>query len=168
MYHLLLIPIVYLAAVLDAGLADVLRIGRATPNLLALAAVVWVLATPGRRAFLVGGGIMLLGDLAAPGRIGVGTAWMLVVAYGITRLRTHVGLDHLAAQVAAVGVAITCWTAGVAVTGRLLGELPMAWTTIAGRAAGVGMYTAGIALPVLMVLGWIREPAVARHSKVGV
>ncbi len=168
MRYLLVLPIVYLAAVLDTSLVDTLRVGRVAPDLLALTALVCVLSTPGPRAFLLGGAIMLLGDLVAPGRVGVGAAWMLLLGYTVTRLRHQVRLDCLALRVATVGIVVACWAAGVATTDRLLGELPMAWASIGGRAAGVGVYTAGAALPVLMVLGWIREPAASRQCELSV
>jgi hypothetical protein len=37
--------------------------------------------------------------------------------------------------------------------------------TILGRAVGVGLYTAAVSLPVLMVIGWIREPRIAREQR---
>jgi len=159
MHYLLLLPIVYLAAVLQTSLDDLLQVRGVTPDLFALVAVVSVLCTPGPRAFLLGGGIMLLGDLIAPGRIGIGAAWMLVLSYAVVRLREHIRLDFLAVRVAVVGVAVAFWVAGVGATGRLLGELPLGWTAIGFRALGVGVYTAGVALPVLMILGWLPEPA---------
>jgi len=163
---LLLVVIVYLAAVVETSLDDVMRVGSVTPDLLALVAVVYVLATRSPRSFLVAGGMALAGDLIAPGRPGVGAAWMLVVGYAVGRLRHHVRLNHFAAQVPVVGLAVACWAAGVAVTARLLGDLPLAWSAIAVRAAGVGLYTAGVALPVLMVLGWTRERAIALQRQV--
>ena len=163
---LLLALIVYLAAVAETSLGDVMRVGRVTPDLLALVATVYVLAARGPRAFLVAGAVALAGDLIAPGRLGVGAAWMLVVGYAVGRLRHHVRLDHFTAQVPVVGLAVACWAAGVGATARLLGELPLAWSTTAVRAAGVGLYTAGVALPVLMVLAWTRERAIAPQRQV--
>jgi rod shape-determining protein MreD len=162
---LLLAVIVYVAAVVETSLGDVMRVGRVTPDLLALVAVVYVLAARSPRAFLAAGAIALAGDLIAPGRLGVGAAWMLVVGYAVGRLRHHVRLDHFTAQVPVVGLAVACWATGVAATARLLGDLPLAWPAIAVRSAGVGLYTAGVAIPVLMVLGWTRERAVAPQRR---
>lgn len=163
---LLLALVVYLAAVVETSLGDAMRVGRVTPDLLALVAVVYMLAARSPRAFLAAGAIALAGDLIAPGRLGVGTAWMLVVGYAVGRLRHHVRLDHFTAQVPTVGLAVACWAAGVGATARLLGDVPLEWSTIAIRAAGVGLYTAGVALPVLMVLGWTRERAIAPQRQV--
>jgi len=166
MRTVLLAAIVYLAAVVQTSLADAMRVGSVTPDLLALVAVVYVLAARGPRSFLVAGGIALAGDLIAPGPPGPGAAWMLLVGYAFGRLRHHVRLEHFIAQVPVVGLAVACWAAGVGMTARLLGDLPLAWSAIAARAAGVGLYTAGVALPVLMVLGWSREPLVAPEREV--
>jgi len=162
----LLILIVYLAAVVETSLSDVMRVGQVTPDLLALVAVVYALAARHPRAFLAAGAIALAGDLIAPGRLGMGAAWMLVVGYAVGRLHHYVRLDHFTAQVPAVGLAVACWAAGVAMTSKLLGGLPLGWSTIAVRASGVGLYTAGVALPVLMVLGWSRERATAPQRQV--
>ena len=58
-------------------------------DLLALLAVVWLLTASGTRAFLVAGAIALVGDLIAPGRLGLGFGWMLLVGYGVTQVRAR-------------------------------------------------------------------------------
>ena len=70
---LLLLPLVYVTAVLQTSLGDALRVGRVAPDLLGLLAVVWLLVTPGRRAFLVAGLIGLVADLISPGQLGLAT-----------------------------------------------------------------------------------------------
>ncbi len=88
MQYVLLLPILYLAAALETSLGGVVRVGRATPDLLALVAVVWLLTVGGPRGFLVAGAIGLVGDLIAPGRVGLGMASFLLVGYALSRLRT--------------------------------------------------------------------------------
>jgi len=170
----LLFLTVYLAAVAETVLVDVIRVGEVTPDLLALVAVVWLLTAGGPRAFLVAGAVALVGDLIAPGRLGVGTAWMLLVGYGVVRLRLCFRAAtngrgftgaQLLWQVPMVAAAVTVWAAAVGLTARLLGDASLPWSTILTRSAGVGIYTAGVALPVLMVIGWIREPLLARRRK---
>jgi hypothetical protein len=174
MYYIVTALLVYLAAVMETSLVDVIRIGEITPDLLALVAVVWLLAANGPGAFLVAGGIALVGDLIAPGRVGVGMGWMLLVGYVVTRLRNRQWgatsgrgfvWDRLPGQVLTVGVAVTVWAVAVGLSGRLLGDVALSWLTIVWRAAGVGLYTAGVGLPVLIVLGWIRQPALARERR---
>ena len=169
MRFLILTLVVYVAAVAETSLVDVMRIGHVTPDLLALVAVVWLLTAAGPRAFLVAGVVALVGDLIAPGRLGVGMAWMLLVGYGVTRLRGRFrgatdGRGFIW-EVPCVWVAVTVWAAAVGLTGRLSGDVSLPFSTILARAAGVGIYTAGVGLPVLMVVGWIREPRLARRRK---
>jgi len=188
----LLLLIVYVAAVAETSLVDVIRVGDVTPDLLALVAVVWLLTAGGPRAFLLAGAVALVGDLIAPGRLGVGTAWMLLVGYAVVRLRGRFqgatnfrgfvgatdGRGFVGAtdgrgfmrvdvlwQVPMVAAAVTVWAAAVGLTARLLGDASLPWSTILTRSAGVGIYTAGVALPVLMAVGWIREPLLARRRK---
>jgi rod shape-determining protein MreD len=132
-------------------------VGHVTPDLLALLAVIWLLVTPGR-ALLVAGAIGLVVDLISPGRLGIATASFLLVGYGLTRLRTKLDLDHLAWQVPVVWLATTALAVTLALGGRLLGQTPVPLATLFVRALGVGAYTTGVSLPLLMILGWIREP----------
>ncbi len=157
MRWLSLILIVYVAAVIETSLVDVLRIGPLTPDLLALVALVWLLTETGPKAFVVAGAVAFMGDLIAPGRLGIGAAWMLLIGYGMTRLRTRFPLEHLAWQVPAVAVTVALWGAATGLTGQLLGDVSLSSPTILARAAGVGLYTAAAAVPVLMVTGWVHD-----------
>ena len=163
MRYLLLPPILYLTAVLQTSLADVLGVGHVTPDLLALLAVLWLLVTPGRRAFLVAGLIGLVVDLISPGRMGIAAASFLLVGYGLTRLRAKLDLEHLARQVPIVCLATTALSVTLALGGWLLGQTSVPLATLLVRALGVGVYTTGVSLPLLMIIGWIREPF-RRHA----
>jgi hypothetical protein len=170
MYILLLLPIVYAAAVLDTLLGNVLHIGSVAPDLLAMTAVVWILVAAGPRAFCVAGMIALVGDLIAPGQLGIGTAWMLLIGYGLCRLRGYFVTGNLPLRVLAVWVAVTLWAIGVGLSGYLLsgyllGQVATPVTTVLCRAAGVGVYTAALSLPLLMVIGWIRESRFLRQPR---
>ncbi len=165
MWLLLLPPILYVTAVLETSLGDVIRVGHVTPDLLALLAVLWVLLSSGRWAFLAAGLIGLFGDLIAPGRPGPGMASFLLVGYALTRLREKFKPDHLVWQVPTVCVAVTVSAVCLAAGRWLLGETSAALSTLLLRAVGVGVYTSGISLPVLMVLGWLREPWRVRKDK---
>ena len=164
-WGLLLVPIVYLAAVVDTSLADRLQVGHVAPDLLALVAVVWLLVAGSPWGFLAVAAIGLAGDLISPGRVGLGMASFLLVGYAVTRLRGRVALESLAGQVAVVLAAVTLVGLAVA-TGRwLLGETAEALPALLARAMGVGLYTAGVSVPLLMVIGWIREPLLKRRRK---
>jgi hypothetical protein len=159
---LLLPPILYLAAVAETSLADALRVGSVAPEVLALVAVVWLLVAAGRYGFLTAGAIMLVGDLCAPGRVGVGAAWMLLVGYAICRLRLRARLSHYLFQLPVVFAAVAAWAACVGLSERFAGDIGLPLGTILTRSLGVGLYTAGLALPILMLLAWFREPRGAR------
>ena len=165
MHFILVALFVYLAAVLETALVDVLRIGDAAPDLLALLAIVWLLTARGPRAFLAAGTIALAGDLLAPGRVGVGMFWMLLVGYAVTRLRARCKFDYLVFQVPTAFVAVTVWAIAVGASARLLGDVALPWWSIVARGAAVGLYTAAVCLPVLMVVGWIGEPLLAKERK---
>ena len=165
MRYLLLPPIVYVAAVLETSAVDAITVGRIAPDLLAMVAIVWLTTVGSARAFLVAGAVVLIGDLIGPGRPGVGMAWILPIGYAIGRLQEHVKTDHLAVQVTVVWAAVTLWAAAVGVSFQLLGDVSLPWPTLIARAVGVGFYTAAVSLPVLMVVGWIREPLRVRSER---
>jgi rod shape-determining protein MreD len=156
---LLLLPLVYVTAVLQTALGDILRVGHVTPDLLGLLAVVWLLVTPGRRAFLVAGLIGLVADLISPGRLGLATGSLLLIGYALTQLRGKLGFDHFAWQLLAVWLATTALALSLAAGTWLLAEPSLPLTTLLARAFGVGAYTTGVGVPVLMILGWTREPS---------
>jgi len=162
---LLLTLIVYLAAVIETSLVDLMRIGPVAPDLLALVAVIWLLVSDRPRVLLAAGAIALMGDLIAPGRVGLGMAWMLLVGYVVVRLRARFKVEHLFWQLLITWLAVTLWAFGLGLTGRVLGDVALPVGTILARAAGVGLYTAGVSLPVLMILGWVRQPHLARQKR---
>ncbi len=162
---LLLLPIVYLAAVLDTSLVDVMRIGPVVPDLLALTAVAWLLTARGTWALPTAGAIALLSDLIAPGRIGLGMGWMLIVGYGVLRLRMQLKMEHTLWRVALTWAAVTLWALAVGCTARLLGDVTLPWATILQRGLGVGLYTAGVSLPIWMIVGWTAQPWRIRRER---
>lgn len=164
MRTLLLLPLVYVAAVLETSLADVVRVGWVEPDLLAVLAVVWLLVFPGPRSFLAAGLVGLAADLISPGRIGLAAICFLLVGYGVMRLRARLPIRHLVLQVLVVGAAVTLIAAGMSVGSWLLGEVAAAPSVLVARSLSVGVYSAGVSLPVLMVVGWIQEPLRRRSA----
>ena len=154
---LLLLSLLYAAAAIQSSLGDLMRVGRAEPDLLALAAVVWLLAANGSRAFLVTGAIGLVEDLLAPGRVGLAAVCFLTVGYGLTRLRTRFPLDHLSLQLPVMLLSLTALALAQTVGRWLAGETAADLGPLAVRALGVGLYTSGVGVPLLMVMNWIRE-----------
>jgi len=160
-----LLAIVYTAAVLETSLADAVSVGYVAPDLLALVAVMWVLLAPGRRTFLAAGLIGLAADLISPGRVGLGMASFLLVGYALTWLRMKFRCGHIVWQVPAVYAATTLLAVSLAAGRWLLGETAVPLSTLLARAAGVGIYTTGVSLPLLMIIGWLREPFYARKAR---
>ena len=165
MRYLLILPLLYLAAVLQTSLGDLVAIGRISPDLLALTAVICLLVVSNQRAFLMAGMIGLFCDLISPGRLGLGMACFLLAGYAVSRLRSKIASDHLVVQVAMLLAAIALLESGLATGQWLLGETQVPLTSALLCALGVAFYTTGVSVPLLMVIGWIREPFTTRHAK---
>jgi len=161
---ILLIPILYIAAVLQTTMVDLVQIGPLAPDLLALAAILWVvIAAPSPWADLVAGGIGFLEDLVSPGRVGLGAVSFLLVGYGVARLRGRFRMESMASRILTVCVGVTSIVLCVAVGRWLCGELTLALAMVLTRALGVGVYTAGVSVPVAMVLSWLGQSARERE-----
>jgi rod shape-determining protein MreD len=157
MAYLLLPPVLYLVAIVQTAWSDWLQIGRIVPDLFALAAAVWVIAAPGPRAFVVAGLIGLAADFCAAGPIGLGAAAFLLAGYGLGRVHAAVPIRIVPTRVLAVCAFTTAAVALLLAGQAAFGESLPPWKIAAARAAGVGLYTAMVSLPVWIVLGWMQE-----------
>ena len=156
--RMMLVVLLAAAAVLaDTSLADAIAIGQVAPSLIALAALVWTMAAPGPYAFLAAGAIALAGDLFAPGRVGAGAASMLLVAYAAGRLQQRFVADHFALEVPIVLVGTGVWVLATDLLRWVSGDVSLSPLVLLGQVPAVAAYTAAVALPVLMVAGWVRE-----------
>jgi cell shape-determining protein MreD len=125
----------------------------------------WLLAGSGRYGFLGAGLVGLVADLAGPGRLGIGAAWLLVIGYAMSHVKARFGLEHWTTQVPAVALAAAVWVLAAGLTRWLAGEIAIAPPAIFHRALGVGLYTGAAGLPCFMVLGWVSEPFLTRRKK---
>jgi len=158
--RLLLVGLIASAAVLaETSLADAMEIRQVVPSLIALAALAWQLACPGPYTFLASGAIALVGDLFAPGRVGLGAASMLLVAYAAGRVAQRLRIDHFVLQVPIVLVGTAAWVLSTGLLRWLSGDASISPLVLLRQAPAVAAYTAAVALPVLMVVGWMREAA---------
>jgi len=148
--------LVYAAAAGETALVDALAVRQVTPSLIALAALTWQLACPGPYAFLGAGAIALAGDLLVPGRIGLGAAAMLVVAYAVRRLRDRFRVEHYALQLPFVFAATSAWALGTSGL-RAVFDRSATGLAVFEQSLLVAAYTTALALPVLMVVAWVRE-----------
>jgi rod shape-determining protein MreD len=158
MRFLLLAMAVYVAAVLQTTLVDGVRIGQSTPDLFLLAAIAWLLCGKERYGFLGAGLAGLAADLASPGRLGVGAAWLLLVGYAVSRVKVRFAVEHWTTQVPVVALATAVWAAAMGLTRWLSGEVAIGPAAVVQRALGVGLYTGAVSLPLLLVMGWIAVP----------
>lgn len=161
----LVVLIAYLAAVAETTLAGGLEVRDVTPSLIALAALGWQLVAAGPYAFLGAGLIALVGDLLAPGRVGAGAAAMLLLAYAVGRLQSRVRIEHYLVQAAVVMIAVSLWAAASGLLRSVLGDAASGVWSVLRQSALVGVYTAAVALPVLMVTAWAREPWLRRARR---
>jgi rod shape-determining protein MreD len=157
MSYLLLLAAVYLAAVLQTSLAPAFEVRHVAPDLFALVAIVWQLHTARPRGFIAAAFVGLAHDLTSAGPFGIGLGLFALVGFLVGWLREKVDTSHLLAQLIVIWLAATAIAAGEVAICRLLGETSLTWTTLAVRATSVGVYTTGVALPPLMVIGWFRE-----------
>jgi rod shape-determining protein MreD len=162
---ILLALAVYAAALAETTLAPALRIGRISPDVLALAAMLWLLASPGRYAFLAAGLFAAAGDLLGPGRLGIGMAVWLVLGYAVTRWRERLALDRLPVQWIVLAVAVTAGGLLQAAARWMLGELPGPLGPLLSRVVAAEAYTAALSLPLLMVLNWMPCRAADRPTR---
>jgi rod shape-determining protein MreD len=154
---LVLIFATYIAAVLQTSLAPVIEVRHVMPDLFALVAVVWMLRAAGPLGFIALAFVGLAYDLTSTGSLGVGLGLYSLVGYLLTWLSRKLDRCHLLLALPIIWLAASLITLGEAAAARFVGETALAWTTLAVRAVSVGVYTAALALPVLMVLGWLPQ-----------
>lgn len=162
---IVILPVIWLAAVMDTSLAPAWSIGVITPDLMALAALTWIFVSHHASDPLWAGVIGLAADLIAPGHIGPGIAAFALAGYTLTALRGHMRLKNPVLQAICVWITVTMITLLITVAGILLGDATLNWARVFPLAAAVGAYTAGIALPLLLILAWLREPLVAKTTQ---
>jgi rod shape-determining protein MreD len=146
----------YVAAVIELSFADLLAINGVAPDLLALTLVAWrLVARAGQQvaAFMIG----LIADLITPVQPGIGVASLLVMGW-LTAYCTRALPGNLLWGVPVVLLAVSVGTLLSAGARQLLGETDLPLLALLLKSLGVGVYTAACAIPVLMVLSWIRQP----------
>jgi rod shape-determining protein MreD len=156
MATIFLIPIVYLAALLESWLAPQWEIRGVVPSLLALVAFQWLASARSQYAFLVVALIGLVSDLDSSAPLGVGMGAFAVVGYAIVFLRRNLHLEGMLAQLIIVGsgTMTTCAVQGIAL--RLTGQVERSLLAVIEHSALVGLYTTGLAIPVMMIACWIK------------
>jgi rod shape-determining protein MreD len=158
----------YLAAVAETALAPVLTIHQVTPNLLALAAIVWLVsAAPSPWRIVEAAAIGLVFDFNSGSHAGVGMASFSLLAFAILHARPIMRRLGPVEQSLACLPAVAALTLIVSFANRLFGHTVPPLSLVMLQAFGCGVYTAAIGLPVWMILDWRRDarrtrPAIAK------
>jgi len=164
MSPLSLIPLIYLASILQIGLAPRWQIAGAGPDLLALIAVVWSMKSTGWHWLAAAVFVGLASDLSSTAPLGIGVAIYAVVAQVVIWWRRKIRLDRVAAQIAVVWAGVTAVTLLELAAGDCLGQSFPSFSIAIERTAIVGLYTTMISVPILLVMSWRceqHEPALS-------
>jgi rod shape-determining protein MreD len=161
MSFLFLIVATYVAAAMQISLAAVIEVRHVVPDLFALVAVIWLLRTSGQRAIWGAAFVGVLYDFTSAAPLGIGLGIYSVVGYALGRLDGRAGGMFLPVQLAIVWLATTSIACGEAAAARIVADTTLTWTTLTVRGGSVGVYTAAVSVPVLMVIGWLprKQPA---------
>lgn len=158
----------YCAAAADGVWTAPLRVAGVEPDLLLLAALVWLVVCGRRYGFVGAGLVMLAGDLLGPGRVGAGAAAMLAAGWGVGALQRRWALGNLPGRIGGVALGAVAWSGAFSLCNWCLGEIGGGLLVALVRAVGAGLYTAALAVPVLMVVGWSdRGPARVPRDALG-
>jgi rod shape-determining protein MreD len=157
MSNLFLILATYVAAVLQISLAPAIEVRHVMPDLFALVAVLWLLRTSGRQALLGTAFVGLLYDLTSAAALGTGLGIYSVAGYALSRLCGKASGLLLPVQLVIVWLATTSIALAEAAAARIVADTTLSWTTLTARGVSVGVYTTALALPALMVIGWLPQ-----------
>ena len=151
----LLLAMLYAALLADTVGTAHLAIRGVSPDWCALVLVVWLLHAHWPYTILIGGLAGLLSDLAIAGRVGPGVVALAIAAYCLPRLAGQATPSrNVVVESAVVGgasVGIGCILSGAAL---LTGGLDLRFSAWIVRLTGAAVYTAFVAIPVLMVQNW--------------
>lgn len=148
------IAAVYLAAVLDYGLAPELAIGRVTPDWFAIAAALAVVAWHGRPPVALAVVAGIAADLHRGGQVGVTVGGMVLAIALVEWLPRRLESRHPALLAGGCGAAAAIVAAWAAVVGTLVGESGWSAAEVFVLPWWRGAYTAAISAPLWMVAGW--------------
>lgn len=152
-----LLLFVYLAAVVETAMAAHWEVGGAAPDLLAIVAFAWFTAAPNGRRLLPTALAGLASDLGSIAPPGLGLATYAAIGYGVARLKTTIFVDRMAVRLGIIWLAATAATMTQMLGVYLEGTFVFEWPNAIARGGMAGIYTAAVALPVLMVSGWLRR-----------
>lgn len=157
MRYFAVIPVFYAAACLQTSLAEAVAIGRIAPDLLALVAAAIALVVGGNAGLALVAAIGLLDDLLSSGRLGIATAAYLLAGWAAIELAERFDSRQLTWRVLASGLFAAAVACGVGLARSTIGEPSAGLFRVVGGGLGVGIYTAGLAIPAWLAIGWIER-----------
>ncbi len=158
-----LLVLVYLTAVMQLALGPVLSIGPIAPDLFALLATVWVIVVPRPATWLVGLVAGTAADLTTGSPLGTGALVYVAAAAALRWVVLQMCLDSPWTRALAIGVVTTGLTGTLAAIEQVTRSTDLSAAVLAGRAAATAAYVAGLALPILMIAGWLMESRSVRQ-----
>jgi len=165
MRYVIIALIIYLALAIQTTLVEAIQIGRIGPEIPAMVAVAVVLLHRAGGALMIVAAIGLLEDALWPGRMGVTMAWYLLLGWGLLYGCERFDLRPLSRRVTVTGLFAGLLALCVGTTRLAIGEPTVGLSTIAAHAAGIGLYTAAVAVPFWLVLNWCENVSRRRLTR---
>lgn len=157
---LILLPVIYLAAVTQTTLADLFAIKSAKPDFLIMAAASWIVLSRQPLGFLAAALVGFAGDLILPetSKLGVNTGVCLLVGYLYQRMAPRQTVEMILWQVCMVTLVATASLCLIGLARWLLDETPIRALRVLERAIESGIYTGLLAAPILWFVSWLIGP----------
>lgn len=157
MRYLAVIPALYAAACFQTSLVEAMEIGRIAPDVLALLAAAIALLVGGSGGLAMVAAVGLVEDLLSPGRLGIATASYLLAGWTATELAERFVPRLLATRLLFTGLFTGVVACGVGLARCAIGEAAVGPWSVVGRGVGVAIYTAALAAPLWIAIGWIER-----------
>jgi rod shape-determining protein MreD len=148
---------VYIAAVLESRLTDVWSVAGVTPDLMALVTLVWLTSSTHRSAVLVSALVGLACDLGQSTLVGPGAASFAITGFCIRKLQQRFQLEQRPTRVWIIALSVISIELMRSLAARFAGESVLPLLTLMNCSVLTGVYTAGTAVPILMMLSWQAE-----------
>lgn len=152
----------YAALLLDTISAPPMAIGSVTPDWPALVLLVWLLGSRLWWSTLLAGAFGALADLAAGGRVGPGVIAFALAGYAVPRMAAKMSSRSIAGQATLVGMGTLGIGFVVAAIAYLAAELDRGPADALTHVAATAVYTALLAVPILMARQWMAGQGAAR------
>lgn len=148
---------VYLAAVVETTVTSRWEIRGATPDLLVMMAFIWLTARSQRRSLLPVALVGLASDLGSATPLGLGLATFALAGYAVVRLKPRLDTHRIGWRLLVIWSAATSVALVQAISLIWLAESREPLKLLVERCFITGLYTVGVAAPLLMIAGWFEK-----------